>query len=103
MKTYKEKVEIITKQFKQIVGKRHNIIDMKLFGSSARGDYSKNSDIDIMVILPIVNRKIEEELFDIAYDLELENDCLIDVIVIPENMKKNIPLYQNIEKEGIAI
>ncbi len=101
--TIENKVRTITKQFRQIVEKKYNIIDMKLFGSSARGDYTKNSDIDILIKLPEVNRKIEEELFDIAYDLELEHDCLIDVIVIPENMKTYIPLYQNIEKEGITI
>ncbi|NOY57633.1 MAG: nucleotidyltransferase domain-containing protein [Calditrichaeota bacterium] len=101
--THKDKVGLITKQFRQKIEKRYNILDMKLFGSSARGDFSENSDIDIMVKLPLVNRNIEEELFDIAYDLELEYDCLIDVIVLPENLKNNIPLYQNIEKEGIAI
>jgi len=97
------KVEFITKQFKEIVERKYKIIDMKLFGSSARGDYSKSSDIDILIKLSKVNRKIEEELFDIAYDLELEHDCLIDLIVVPENMKIDIPLYRNIEKEGIAI
>jgi predicted nucleotidyltransferase len=101
--TFQDQVELITKQFKQIVEKKYNILDMKLFGSCARGDYSKISDIDIMVKLPTVNRKIEEALFDIAYDLELEHDCLIDVIVLSEGMENNIPLYQNIEKEGIAI
>ena len=100
---YQDKVGLITKQFRQILEKRYNILDMKLFGSSARGDFSENSDIDIMVRLPIVNRNIEEELYDIAYDLELEHDCLIDVIVLGENLKNYIPLYQNIEKEGIAI
>ncbi len=56
-----------------------------------------------MVKLPKVTRKIEEALFDIAYDLELEHDCVIDVIVLSEDMENKIPLYQNIEKEGIAI
>lgn len=101
--TFQDQVKLITKQFKQIVEKKYDILDMKLFGSSARGDYSKSSDIDIMVKLPTVNREIEEALFDIAYELELEHDCLIDVIVLSEDMENNIPLYQNIEKEGIAI
>jgi predicted nucleotidyltransferase len=74
-----------------------------LFGSSARGDFSKYSDIDIMIKLPTVNRKIEEELYDIAYDLELEYDCVVDVIVLSESSNNNIPLYQNIKNEGIAI
>jgi len=94
---------LVVRQFRQKVENKYNILDMKLFGSSARGDFSKNSDVDIMIKLPFVNRRIEEDLFDMAYDLELEHDCLIDVIVLPENLEDSIPIYQNIEKEGVAI
>ncbi len=101
--TYKDKVAAITKRFRQAVENKYNIIEMKLFGSFARGDYSKTSDIDLMVRLPKVDRNIEEDLFNIAYDLELEYDCVIDVIVLPQNFNNNIMIYQNIQKEGIAI
>jgi len=101
--TTEDKIELVTKQFKQKIQKKYYIVDMKLFGSSARGDFSKNSDIDILVRLAKVNRRIEEDLFDMAYDLELEYDCLVDVIVLSENMENTIPLYRNIEKEGITI
>ena len=97
------KIGFVVRQFRQKVENKYKILDMKLFGSSARGDFSKNSDVDIMVKLPFVNRSIEEDLFDMAYDLELEHDCLIDVIVLPENFEVSIPIYQNIEKEGVAI
>ena len=101
--TYKDRVAAITKQFRQTVENKYDIIEMKLFGSFARGDYSKTSDIDLMVRLPKVDRNIEEDLFNIAYDLELEYDCVIDVIVLPQNFNNNIMIYQNIQKEGIAI
>jgi predicted nucleotidyltransferase len=101
--TYKDKVAAITKQFRQAVESKYNIIEMKLFGSFARGDYTKSSDIDLMVILPKVDRNIEEDLFNIAYDLELEYDCVIDVIVLPQNFNNNIMIYQNIQKESITI
>lgn len=101
--TYKDEIAAITKQFRQIVESKYDVIEMKLFGSFARGDYSKKSDIDLMVRLPKVDRSIEEDLFNIAYDLELQYDCVIDVIVLPENLGNNIMIYQNIQKEGIAI
>jgi len=82
---------------------RNQVADIKLFGSSARGDSSKQSDIDILVRLPEISRQIEEELFDIAYDLELKYDCLIDVIVLPKDATINIPIYSNIEREGVPI
>lgn len=93
----------IANQLRKKIETKYNIIDMKLFGSSARGDFSSTSDIDIMVKLPVVNRKIEEDLFNMAYDFELEYDCIIDIIVLPENIKYNIPLFENIEREGVEI
>jgi len=101
--TLEGKIAVIVKQLRKKIESRYNIRDMKLFGSSARGDSSQDSDIDIMIKLPFVDRNIEEDLFNMAYDLELEHDCLIDIIVIPESLKTSIPLYQNIEKEGVAV
>ncbi|HBG77459.1 MAG TPA: hypothetical protein DDW84_01225 [Phycisphaerales bacterium] len=98
-----EKTSAITQQFKKAIKQKYNLIEMKLFGSCARGDSSKTSDIDLMVRLPDVNRTIEEDLFNIAYDLELEHDCVIDVIVLPQNFYSNVPIYQNILREGIAV
>jgi len=101
--THKEKVSEVTQRFKQAVESKYDIVEMKLFGSSARQDYSKTSDIDIMVRLPKVNKRIEEDLFDTAYELELEYDCVIDVFVLPQDFSESIPLYQNILKEGVEI
>ena len=100
--TYKEKATIIAKKFRQVVESKYNIIEMKIFGSFARGDYSETSDIDIMVRLAQVDRSIEEDLFNIAYDLELEYDCVVDVIVLPQYVS-NIMIYQNIQKDGVAV
>ena len=101
--TYEEKIATITKRFRQTVENKYNVIEMKLFGSFARGDYSRTSDIDLMVRLPKVDREIEEDLFNIAYDLELEYDCVIDVIVLPQSFNNNTMIYRQIQKEGIAI
>ena len=98
----RDKIDLIAKSFKTVVEKKYKILEIILFGSSARGDRSVNSDIDILVKLPLLNRKIEEDLFNIAYDLELEHDCIIDLIVLPQNFN-NFPLYDNIIKEGIPI
>jgi len=44
----------------------------------ARGDYHEHSDIDILVVLPVpVDNAIEEQIFDMAYDIELEYGLVI--------------------------
>ena len=81
---------------------------MRIFGSTAMGDSTLESDIDVFVYLPEVNRVIEEDLFDIAYELELKYDCVIDLIVFGEESNGRIdsnqlPIYKNILKDGIIL
>jgi len=86
---------------------KYMIKEMRVFGSSARGDYRPESDIDVLVHLVNCNRKIEEDIFDIAYDLELQYDCLIDVIVVDDDALTGIqgkaPIYENIRSEGAVV
>lgn len=48
-------------------------VELRIFGSVARGDYQEYSDIDLLVVLSVpVNHAVEEQVFDMAYDVELE-------------------------------
>jgi predicted nucleotidyltransferase len=98
-----QKIKKILIEFKDKIQQKYPLLEMRLFGSAARGDFSASSDIDVMVKLPKVNREIEEDLFDMAYDFELEYDCVIDVIVLPQDIDEGIPIYQNIMLEGVVV
>lgn len=39
--TFRDKVDRVTKQFKERIENKYNVLEMKLFGSAARGDFSK--------------------------------------------------------------
>ena len=96
----------ILDELKQRIAEKYHIIEIMLFGSAARGEDTRDSDIDIFVRLPQVNKTIEEEIFNIAYEIELKYDLLIDIIILDDTLLKKyneqIPIYQNIIKEGIA-
>jgi len=102
-----DKTYIILKELKNNISHKFNIIEMKLFGSLAKGKNTKNSDIDVFLCVSQLTPEIEIELFAYAYDLELKYDCLIDLIVFDdislENKYKITPIYQKIIKEGINI
>ncbi len=81
-----------------------------LYGSYARGDYNKNSDIDIMILIDLEDEKteeIEERLVDIAYEIELKTKVMISPIVRNINTyQKRItfhPFYINVEREGMEL
>lgn len=93
---------------KSIMG--DSLKQMILYGSYARGDYGDNSDMDIMVLTELTDDmiiQIEDEIFDAAYDIELEYGVPISVNIKNEKHFKNwvnsLPYYSNIQKEGIII
>ncbi len=93
---------------KSIMG--DSLKQMILYGSYARGDYGDNSDMDIMVWTELTDDRIiqiEDEIFDAAYDIELEYGVPISVNIKNEKHFKNwvnsLPYYSNIQKEGIII
>ena len=69
----------ILSEFKRKIAAKYPLREMRLFGSTAKGTAASDSDLDVFIRLPQVNRGIEEDVFDMAYDIELEYDCLLDV------------------------
>jgi len=84
-------------------------VELRIFGSVARGDYHEHSDIDILVVLPDkVDNAVEEQVFDMAYDIELEYGLVIGTIVYSRDFWYSdraavMPLYKNIQREGLFV
>jgi len=102
-----ERIVVIVNDLKQEISSKYELIAMRVFGSTARGDRSAESDIDVFLHLQRVNRQIEEDLFDIAYGIELKYDCLIDLIILSDenlaNMQGQPLIYRDMIKEGVAV
>jgi predicted nucleotidyltransferase len=78
-----------------------------LYGSYARNEHTKDSDIDVLVIVDQSLNPIEvrESLSDLLFDILLEKGELVSVIVIPERLYDNYdsPFILNVKKEGLAV
>lgn len=79
-----------------------------LFGSVARGDDTKDSDIDILIITKKENDdlKIEDKIYGQTFDTLLETGEYLSVKMIDNehyNKYKHFSFYKNIEKDGVLI
>ena len=62
-----ERIKKIAEELKKRIIKKYKLQDIRIFGSSARGEQRKDSDIDIYVHLDHSDSHVEEYLFDVSY------------------------------------
>lgn len=81
-----------------------------LYGSYARGDYTADSDIDIMILVDLLPEEMDaysDALSELGYEYNVVNDIWIMPVV------KNVqhfrywaaayPFYTNVQKEGVIL
>ena len=83
------------------------LIDLILFGSTARGEDTEQSDIDLLVLLdkPFDYWIELKKTVDLLYPLQLEGGRYISAkpALNSDYESGKINLYKNIKREGISI
>ena len=93
----------VRKRLSEALGQPVKVI---MFGSQARGDATKYSDIDLFVIVPSLDINTRNLVSDIAWEVGFEAGKVISTVPTTEEKIKRfgfLPFYQNIRKEGIAV
>lgn len=86
------------------------LVDVFLYGSYARGDNTKDSDIDLVAIVRGNRMEVQkplDKIWDASSELGLEYDIVVSPKVIPYDefmeYKEVLPYYRNIAKEGVKL
>jgi len=92
-------------QLKRLLG--NDLSKVILYGSYARGDFQENSDVDVMVLVKIAPEEIEESIFDLAFDIEMEQGIHISPIIKNKEQFEYwadvLPFYRNVRNEGVEL
>lgn len=100
---------------KEYTGKIHQIYGRALeavilYGSYARGDYTEDSDVDIMILVNLSEKEIQNSRYqvsDVTYDFNMDYDLLIMPIVKAVDhfhyWLPVYPFYQNVKQEGVKL
>lgn len=108
MENVQDIILLFAQKARKLMGKY--LSKILVYGSYARGDYNETSDIDIMILTSLSEKKIEkmeDALYDVAFDLLLEYGIQISVIVKNEEHFNYwlgaLPFYDNVKREGVEI
>jgi predicted nucleotidyltransferase len=95
-------------EIKRIYGK--HLKSVILYGSYARGDYTADSDVDIMILVDLKEDEIEKYLDDLS-EVDYEYNVTYDIWIMP--IVKNIEhfhywsssyqFYKNVCNEGVTL
>ncbi len=104
----KENEETAIRRLKKVISERFNLIDFRLFGSKARGESTIESDIDVMIKIEGLNHDIKSQIYDIIFEINLENETFISATFFSKDEIDNgpmseSPIYKVIQKEGVPI
>jgi predicted nucleotidyltransferase len=83
-----------------------NLKKIILFGSRARGDHSKESDYDLLLIFEKVTPEIKNYVDEIEYEMLFSNGALFSTFLFtPEELEEREfePFIMNATKEGVSL
>ena len=105
-KEEKKVIRKFAKKIKESLG--NNIVFMELFGSKVRGDFSADSDIDILLVVKKKTTKVRDRVFDILFDIDPYYKCKISPIIYSDfEYKKNdeleSPFIEAIKREAVKL
>jgi len=86
----------------------NQLVELRLFGSKARGDDRPDSDVDVLVIVATENWHLRDTVYDEATDILLQTDICISPKVIDKNRfemlcKQATSFVHNVSRDAITV
>ncbi|OGB89896.1 hypothetical protein A2625_05380 [candidate division WOR-1 bacterium RIFCSPHIGHO2_01_FULL_53_15] len=99
-------VKEFTHELRSFAGR--SVKQVLLFGSKARGDFNKESDLDLFVLVGQADRDLRRKAAQIVNEILLKYGVLISPRLIPEiryafQKRLETGFIKNVERDGIEI
>lgn len=81
-------------------------VELILFGSYARGEADADSDVDVLAIIPQLDKCTLDTLLEAAWEVSFESGKIFSVIPVAADELSALtesPFLQNVQREGIRL
>ena len=84
------------------------LVLLVLYGSRARGDYERSSDVDVAVIVRDLDRKLKLQILQAVAEIELEHLVPLSTLVMSEDsytdlLRRERRIALDIQREGVPL
>lgn len=85
-----------------------NILEVRLFGSFAKGSADPDSDIDVLIVLKRKDKLTKEIILDTQVEINLKHNVFISIILKDEDeysypVFRQSLLFRNLQEEGLTL
>ena len=99
-KRHSDAIKIFSEKAKKLLN--DNLVDILIYGSAPRGESTKDSDIDIIVIVKKNAYKNQMKLAEISFDILMETGEYISLQTMKsKDFKRDTIFLHNVRKEAI--
>jgi len=86
----------------------HDVLKVVVFGSRVRGDFTGDSDMDVLVVISKADLDLENKVVHALGELEFKYDVPLSPVIFTKreyDVNKNMgsPFITNVEREGIVL
>jgi len=83
-------------------------IELRLYGSRARGDNEADSDFDLLIVAPGLTKELKDKIRAIVWQTGFDNDMFISALIVDkhdwyETPLRVSPIKKAIEREGLSL
>jgi len=84
------------------------VLDMRVYGSRARGDAAPDSDLDIYIEMESVTPQLRRQISEVAWEVGLEMDRVISTLVVTSEQLEHgpmgvNPIILNVQAKGVPL
>lgn len=100
--TIKEKKAL--KEIKTFLNKTFKESKIFIYGSKTEGEYTQESDLDLLIIIPNLNWKIKKKIVNKITEINWKYDTNISSVVVSKEewiKYQIIPLFQKVKEKGL--
>lgn len=94
---------------KSLLRAKFPVEEFIVFGSVARGEATKESDLDLLVLTsrPLSHRE-EHAMCDVVFDINLSHDTSISILVADKTTWETglfsvLPLHEEVTRDGVVL